>query len=169
MKSEGKVRHQLAQVIFRYRKKMVAAELSPVAHNCVHNRRSALLGKTLGVCGYKEGQPEALRVVCDVNLCPDVARACSFFQPRSTPEALKELFHLQLESLLAQAQHGQPGYLAHHYPDVAALLWVLEEDPQQTTALRLLEEEHDPNAAPSDPPSEGSAGEGAPPPDEGSR
>lgn len=151
MKSEGKVRHQLAQVIFRHRKKMVAAGLAPTAPNCAHNRHLALYGKVMGICGLNEGTPSWNRVACDQNLCPEVARTCPFFTPARPPAELKVLFQQQLENLLSQAQQGQPGYLAHQYPDVAALLWVLEDDPKAVSTLQLLQEDHDPDVAPSPP------------------
>lgn len=155
MKSEGSVRHQLSQVLFRYRKKMTMDGLAPLPHNCKHNLRLPLLGKTLGACGYKEGTPEANRTVCDTNLCPEQARTCPFFSPKYTPEELKEIFQHQFEDLLAKARLGDSGYLARNYPDIAALLWVLEEDPQQTT-IQNLENTH--VSAPTDPSTKTSSG-----------
>ncbi len=129
MKSEGSIRHQLAQVIFRHRKKWVEQGLAKQAHNCVHNRRLALFGRTIGSCGYQEGTPEASRAICDVQFCPELARGCPWFQSKHTTEELKESFDVRFERLVTQARQ-RSGELAGHYPDVAALMWVLgDEDP----------------------------------------
>jgi len=167
MKTEGKVRHQLSQVIFRYRKKAMVEGLAPLPHNCVHNRRLGIFGKTLGACGYMEGTPEANRAICDTNVCPDQARTCPYFRTIHTPEALKESFQQHFGALLAQAQLGHLGYLAHHYPDVAALLWVLEEDPQQTTVEHLLEESKDYDSVATPPHPTPETGDGQGPPTDG--
>lgn len=126
MKSAGAIRHQLKQVSFRYLKKLVEAKLKVRPHNCTFNeeiRHPKVIaedGPPLRVCIFPDlDQPDR---VCDA-LWGGVEKAkeCPFFQPNATKDEIKDEFKDWLAtSTLAE--------VASKYPDMAALLWVLQDE-----------------------------------------
>lgn len=159
MKTEGRIRHQLRQIFFRYRKAFLQQWLSPSATSCAHNTSLSLFGKSLGACSLGAGSDAWNRVVCDDHVCPTVPKNCPYFQAKHTPEFLKEQFRLHLQDLISKARAGFPGHLANLYPDVAALQWVLSTDGWGD--LPLTEDDDDTSASSGSP--EQDQGEGIPP------
>jgi len=123
VKSEGEVRQKLKQVIFRLRKKHVEAVFRKAPETCRHNStlepmpREEIPG--VQACFYTtDGVPRG--VVCDVRFDNGArARSCSLWEPRGDKEQVKTEFHEVMES-------GNRGLIASKFPDVAALMWVLD-------------------------------------------
>jgi len=151
VKSESQIKQKVKQVIFRHRKRYVQEGLARHPQNCVHNdkihlpvhtsNRATIRVCTWGIAHVKspgeghDGEAWNNRV-CDASMGGEQqAVECPFFTPCSTADELKAEFNENLG-----IEGGTPkdiGYIAKHYPDVAALLWVLgpskgarTEDPE---------------------------------------
>jgi len=61
-----------------------------------------------------------------------MARECSLWDPLRTKAAVKAEFHEIVQS-------GDRGLIASEYPDIAALMWVLD-DPSDTPSIKEVEE-----------------------------
>ena len=143
MKRETEVKRKLRQVIFRHLKKAVEDTLTPLPSSCLHNRvltRSD--GSEIGVCGFprstlKPGFPrdreflsaDEAEVICDASIPKGLARArvCPMWEPLFTRSEAKAVFKSDFAALIDQ---GRPA-VALHYPDVAALMWVLDEADEE--------------------------------------
>lgn len=133
MKSVGAIKHKLNQVRFRHLKKRLDAELRPAPNNCQYNvvvpRHHALSSKgvavdlaAVGVCvvGVRESDPAWPVSHCDDRIDEGArARTCEKFCPRRTKEEIKEDFQKRLDLMTLPE-------VASHYPDMAALIWVLD-------------------------------------------
>jgi len=118
MKSEGQVRHQLKQVLFRHLQKRMRLNFRVRPHTCFHNQKLVLSpGHEVGICH----RPKHNGQVCDVNWLDGLkqAKECGEWEPLKGKEAVRAEFRDLIES-------GQQGSIAVEYPDVAALLWVLD-------------------------------------------
>lgn len=125
MKTEGQVRHKLQQVTYRHLQRAIRTKLSRRPENCSHNRRVKLpiVGDEIRFCAVREdsdGDP----VVCDG--CHDgveQASRCLEFLCTNTKEGVKAEFTEFLNT-------SDVATIAAEYPDVAALLWSLDNsDP----------------------------------------
>ena len=124
MKTEGKGKQKLKQVLFRHQKKKLEEELKKKSCNCKFNKKSDLPKgflserSSIHLCVY---QTEGLwrNLVCDDLVDPSTSKKCSFFAPRRSKEEIKKEFKdfIQKEDL---------GTIAVKYPDVSALMWILE-------------------------------------------
>lgn len=125
MKREGQVRQQYKQVKFRIRKKLLDKSMRVEPSNCCFHAPVSV-EKTSGVvlCAYKE-MTEAEDwdvVVCDM----EQAKRCARFAPEATSDEIKSRFEKFLASAETSGDAQDIGTLAYHYPDLAALIWVLE-------------------------------------------
>ena len=126
MKSEGKIRHKLKQVRFRLIKKELRKATSKKPCNCVHSGvvRGHASEPLFHVCLMDSSKPEEWDgMICDNS----VPNTCPFFKPKATKESVTEQVNEILDS-------DDMGKIATHYPDVAALLWVLagvEEESEE--------------------------------------
>lgn len=121
MKSLGAVKHQLSQVIFRHVKRQLRDNFKQIPESCKFNKGVGVPGGcVVGVCFY--GDPPR-KVLCDSALLDGTtqARDCPYWQPIRSKETVKK----ELQKLLLQ---GDRGVIASQYPDIAALLWVLDTD-----------------------------------------
>jgi hypothetical protein len=121
MKTEGQVRQQLKQVIFRHLKARLQDNFKRTPHRCRHNSDVELEpGQTVGICVYP--QPDGPRgVPCDARLGGvEQAQGCDLFKPAKKKGAIKAEFQV----LVGDRERGR---LASEYPDIAALMWVLDE------------------------------------------
>lgn len=131
MKREGQVRHKLKQVIFRHRKKFVEKGLSRRPENCAHNGVVRLPLHTgnrakIRVCRFVKETGDWNNRVCDSSMAGDKqAVECPHFECKNTPESLKEEFSVKLG---LNGEAIEPGVLAQEYPDVIALMWVLDTE-----------------------------------------
>jgi hypothetical protein len=124
MKKQGAIKHKLKQVKFRLLQKAIRNGLSKKPCNCKHS------GQVKGnandhlffVCLLDSKKPKEWDgVICD----PSVPNNCPFFSPFQTEEQIKELFEQDFDEVINE---GDMGNIASKYPDVAALLWVLADD-----------------------------------------
>lgn len=121
MKTEAEVRHKLAQVRFRHLKRELRTHLSRKPSNCKHNGRVFLpvLGN-VGICLAKTATSE--RQICDSGL-DNQAPDCSLFECGRTKEELRTEF----DDFLANSDRA---HIAERFPDLVALLWVLDSGPE---------------------------------------
>ena len=119
MRSQGQVRHKMKQVLFRHLQKKLRAAFRHRPDTCIHNQEVSGEGLQVFVCGC----PENTRVLCDarVQASLDQALSCPWWKPVKGKDALKADFQALIQS-------SDRGLIATEYPDVAALLWFLDED-----------------------------------------
>jgi len=126
MRSRKEISKKLAQVRYRHLKKLKRTGLSRRPCNCVYNVTIGDGNKpdqpSIGVCTYKVLEGQSPDGACDENF-GGLARAqnCPVFEVNQTSDMIKEDF----DNFLANASFGE---IAYHFPDMAALLWVLKED-----------------------------------------
>jgi len=148
MKSEGKVRRKLQQVIWRHQSKVLKDNFRRVPCRCKHNDRVASVsGKEVGVCRFTP--PEGVKwsvVVCDDDMpeCLSTAKGCPHLESRLTKDEAKGQFVLHMQDLLNRARDGEMGPLVAEYPDVGSLLWVLYDGPVASEAVASVDEEASP-------------------------
>lgn len=122
MKTEAQIKHKLSQVRFRHLKREVRTGLSRRPENCRHNGRINLpVYGPSGICLLKTEGAE--RVLCD-EILEDRAPSCDAFECLHSKGSLKKRFDDFLKS-------SDRAHIAEQYPDMAALLWVLDvEHPE---------------------------------------
>ena len=132
MRSEGKVRQQLKQVIYRHLQKRLRCNFKKEPETCKFNKLSVSEMVCVRICDHAK-QPKGL--ICDsrVEWCLEQAKNCELWAPRKSKAAVKEEFKGLIES-------GNRGLIAMEFPDVAALMWVLDEEPE-VTLVDILEEQ----------------------------
>ena len=117
MKTEGQVRHQFQQVLYRHTKRHLEEHLAVTPSNCKWNRNPAVTGSVC-VCVHAAHAGTA----CDVaHGGRERARGCFEWEPQRTKDEIK----LDIRNLV----QGDRGALARTMPDVVALQWVLEDTP----------------------------------------
>ena len=127
MRTEGQIRYQLKQVTFRHLQRRLRENFRKRPESCAHNQEVVLdekTGATVGLCGILSPEGVPRNVPCDSRLagCSEMARDCPLWAPLQTRDEVKTEFHKILQS-------GDRGVIAASYPDIAALLWVLDTDP----------------------------------------
>lgn len=122
MKTEGQVKRKLAQVRFRHLKREIRNGLSKKSVNCKFNDRIDIPGhEGVGICLYRAGDPDHYTGgMCD-EAHNDRAAQCPYFECRNSKDKIREDFM----SFVSSADRA---HIAERYPDMAALLWVLEAD-----------------------------------------
>lgn len=123
MRSEGQVRHKLKQVLFRHLQKKLRLAFRRRPDLCLYNQTLESGQIQVAVCGH----PERGGLLCDGRFQEgaDRARECPLWEPRRGKEEVKAEFRDLVES-------QDRGAIAAEYPDVAAILWVLDEDVKDT-------------------------------------
>lgn len=165
VKSAGSIRHKISQIRYRHLKKRLEAELRPVPGNCAYNavipQPVLPTGQThngvpvgipvstgggspvgLGICMFGAGDLTKWKpTFCDEQVDGGLrAKKCSDFCPRRSKEQVKEAFAQELQEMsLAE--------VAYNYPDLAALIWVLDESD-----LPTLDAAEEPQEAPASEP-----------------
>jgi len=152
MRREGEVKQKLKQVRFRVLKKFLDSHLKSRPRNCIYNvEMDSVSGKRVGVCKWREYScEESWKIIlCDEEM-PEgrkQARTCVRFCPKKDKKELKGEFR----EFLATEGLGKISFL---YPDLAALMWVLElkgseewifeeEETQEEKEEKILEELED--------------------------
>jgi hypothetical protein len=137
MKSQSQIKQQLKQAIYRHRKRYIKSGLSRVPENCKHHgevRLPVVQGgaSKMGVCQYVDENGQRTDLVCDEGWCShNPAHKCPNFSVKNDPETLKSDFAEQF--VLDDPE--QIGRLARIYPDVVALMWVLDESSSETATI----------------------------------
>lgn len=128
---ESKIRRKLQQVIYRHRKQFIEDGLKRKPCNCKFNGAAKFpqgvsQRKIVRLCLYQvEDRDDWNNVICDESLGGlQQASRCPYYEAKGEPEELKAMFN----SLLGlDGSEVEIGWIAKHYPDVAALTWVLGE------------------------------------------
>ncbi len=141
MKKAGEVGQKLKQVKFRHIKRELDKLLQTKSVNCRfnyflktgsknENKLLSLLGGGVYICKC----PDLDSRICDSRLeDADAAQNCSFFSLRHDKEKIKD-------SLKEFFKDRSVSEIAIRFPDVASLLWVLEDDDFELIAQELDEE-----------------------------
>ena len=164
LKTPGAIKHKLNQVRFRHLKKRIEAELRKIPGNCRYNAVIPPPGfptgglidgmelsvpvsvpepnaSDLGICLYGAGNPDTWKpTFCDEHIDGGTrARGCPLFCARKPKEVVKDEFTRTLEKMTLPE-------VAYHYPDMAALIWVLDESDiaPSVDAEVVLSQEEDP-------------------------
>ena len=120
MKSKGEVLHKIRQVRFRHIKKAIRKGLARHPHNCSYNKETEIHPFRVRVCSHPDMLSGSELPICDSRL-GDLSPNCDKFCAKHCKEDIKD----QVKSLLNSPELGE---VAYHYPDVAALVWVLDSD-----------------------------------------
>ena len=112
----------MKQVVFRHLKQRLEGGLSPLPPNCAHNGLVSLRDSKIGVCLLGSDSPHSWEgKTCDMNMGgAQQARQCPYFQCKNTSDSIRG----EMRDLLSGPVHK----IAAVYPDVAALMWVLDGD-----------------------------------------
>ena len=134
MKTVGTIKHKINQVRYRHLKRQLEAELGQEPQNCLYNaelpdhavpasstHRGAPAHKPLSICLYGADDPKTWRhTVCDERADEGArAKKCEMFCARRTKDEVKRDFYTDLAAMTLPE-------VAYQYPDMAALLWVLD-------------------------------------------
>lgn len=120
MKSPGDIAQKLKQSQFRHSKREIERLLSRSPGNCVFQRKIEVPG--MGLLGFCTCTDIGLKA-CD-NALPYLNRApdCPKFKLKMDEEAAKE-------SVKSFFKNSSPEEIIAKYPGVAALMWVLDDEP----------------------------------------
>lgn len=135
MRSQGNIRQQLKQVIYRHLQRRLRSNFKQRPDTCRHNRQIPLGEESyVSLCGILSPSGEPRNVPCDSRIpgCDAMARVCPLWEPTSSKEEVKASFYALLHS-------GDRGLIAAEYPDIAALMWVLD-DPAEVPSVQEIEE-----------------------------
>lgn len=124
MRTEGQIRHQLKQVTYRHLQRRLRDNFRSYPEGCANNVATPLgegEGSFVGLCGALRSDGTPRNIPCDSRIagCSEMARECPLFVPLLTKEQIKDEFK-------ALVQSEDRGLIAAQYPDIAALLWVLD-------------------------------------------
>lgn len=123
MKTQSEIKQKLKQVQFRHAKKEIEQLLAIEPVNCAYNRKLELSGfGQIGFCA-SETCPRKGKS-CDTRL-GDLATSCGHYAPLLDADAART----RAKHFFASAH---PGEIARMYPDVAALLWTLDDTPVES-------------------------------------
>lgn len=124
MRSEGQVRHKLKQVLFRHLQKKLRLAFRHRPDTCLHNQTLEGDDFRASVCGCEKGGSGK---ICDARLPVSLEQAqiCPWWEPLKSKDDFKAEFRKLIES-------SERSVIATEYPDVAALLWILDEDVSET-------------------------------------
>lgn len=136
MKSEGAIRHKINQVRFRHLKRTLSAGLNQTYSNCKHNAEVEYPATIGHVCMHSEHRdPEGKVLICAA-INDRAAKGCPLFELKRSKEEIKRDFYNDLSAMTLPQ-------IALNYPDLAPLLWVVDEehDPQSDTKDPEMEQE----------------------------
>jgi hypothetical protein len=124
MKQRGQVQQQYKQVKYRARKALLEQKLRREPGNCGFFQHAAVKdGTKVGLCGYSAIMSDPTWEVVSCNT--EQAKNCPQFTAEATSEELKARFDRFVSAAETGDRHAM-GSLAYLYPDLAALLWVME-------------------------------------------
>jgi hypothetical protein len=133
MRSQGQIRHQLKQVIYRHLQKRLRANFKKRPDTCCYNREVELDDtSSVFLCGVTSAAGNPRNVPCDARIpgCLDMARDCPLWEPIKSKAEVKAEFHEIIQS-------GDRGIIASEFPDIAALLWVLDDPDDVPTRAEV--------------------------------
>ena len=127
MKTVGEVRQKLKQVRFRHAKRELDDALSVTSLNCEHNTVVEIPG--VGEVGLCNVAPTP--VMCDAARGCDLSSSCGRYSSLHTKDTVKEQVEAALNASIPE--------VAAKYPDAAALMWVLTDEPPALDAPVLTD------------------------------
>jgi len=134
VKNEGAIRQKIKQITTRHLHKILDRNLRERPENCQFNETRKGEG-TLGVqvCGYRDTPYGQL---CDRRFGGvEVAKTCGYFSSHLSKQEMKDRF----QHWLTTASMGE---IAAKFPDIAALMWMLDDpNGQRNIELEIPEEE----------------------------
>jgi len=132
MRTQEQIKQQLKQVVFRHRQRKLRDLFKHKPTTCCNNRKVPLGVAHVRLCGVLNPAGIPRNVPCDSRIvgCDDMARECPLWGPRRDKADVKAEYHALIRS-------GDRGLIAAEYPDIAALMWVLDD----STAEVLSESE----------------------------
>lgn len=124
MRTEGQIKHQLRQVVFRHLQRLLRENFRKRPDTCIHNGVLVLddaTGASVGICGHLSSEGRPRNLLCDARIqgCLEMAREC----PRWSSLQMRDEIKAEFQTLVRSEDRG---VIASQYPDVAALLWVLD-------------------------------------------
>ena len=142
MRNQGQVKQQLKQVIYRHLQKKLRALFKQKPTTCGFNQ-GVLLGDGghVRLCGVLNASGVPRNVPCDDRIlgCYDMARECPLWGPMRDKRDVKAEYHRLIQS-------NDRGRIAAEYPDIAALMWVLDDPadvPSEDDIAEMGDEEED--------------------------
>ena len=120
MKNEGAIKHKLKQVRTRHLHKLLDTSLRKRPHNCIFNeQRVGQDGVEIHIC-LKD------LTICDAQFDGvEKAKGCPIFSPIKDKTALKDEFR-EFVDTASRAE------IAFRYPDMAPLMWVLDNESEES-------------------------------------
>ena len=147
MRKRAEVKQQLKQVTFRHLQKRLRDNFKRRPDSCRHNRQVVLDeddGTVVHLCGHMDDRGIPRNVVCDSRVpgCDDMARECPLWCALRSKQEVKDEFNEVVHS-------GSRGLIASEFPDIAALMWVLDDPdgvgvPSEDEQEAALDEDEDP-------------------------
>jgi hypothetical protein len=128
MRNENEVRRKLDELLKRWFDEFRDEYLSQVPRNCVFNTRFRVKGQ--GQIGFCQNPAVLNTLGMKVFVChePDAAKQCRVFRCRNTEESIRQDFNAILRS---------PERCGEKFPQLATLIWVVQEYVARTRANRL--------------------------------
>jgi len=145
LRTAGQIRQQLKQVMFRHLQREIRESFKQTPEACFHNEPVGLgASGSVHLCHLKEGG-KPRKMLCDSRQWGGLrqARNCPVWEPKRNKDRIKTDFRALVS--------GPRGVLAAAYPDVAALMWVLDgvdEGGDIGELLGQIETEADAEVAP---------------------
>jgi len=121
MKTEVQIRRKLKQSAFRHLKKRLEANFRRLPERCRYNFPTTYPNGRTGVRVCCAPLLSLKGVVCDSEMDPNVANDCGSWGPLRKKEAIREEF-------VALLRGDRDQIAAQGMPDVAALMWVLDQE-----------------------------------------
>ena len=143
LRSSSQIRQKLKQAMFRHLQRELLDNFKATPEGCFHNHLTPIGGSSerVGICRFEGSPPEGVvpprGKVCDARVagCLVQARGCKCWVALYGKDKIKADFRNLMSS--------DRGMIAARYPDVAALMWVLD-GVDVTEELRMAEAEADP-------------------------
>ena len=119
MRQETTVQQKLKQVIYRHLQRILRDNFKRRPSSCRFNRTYG--DNNVGVCVFRlDGEPRGAH--CDIRFGGEPsAKDCPWFEPRQSRDEIK----VEFRALLNQSSRG---VIAAAFPEVMALLWVLDSE-----------------------------------------
>ena len=137
LRTGSQVRQKLKQVMYRHLQKELRENFRQVAEGCGHNQPSDLKGfGIVHLCQYPDRDGHKPRkMLCDSRMFAGErqARECPLWKPKRDKADIKAEFR----ALMAAKDRGP---LASKYPDIAALMWVLDGENIIEEVQRAMDE-----------------------------
>lgn len=136
MRTESQIRRKLRDAQVQHFKKLLDDNYKKRPHNCYYNQEHASLNSSspaVRLCMYSADETaEWQGVICDEEFGGrKLCKECTLFRPHKTKLELRNEFNELMNS-------EDLGVIAAQYPDLAALMWALDERGAKYSAWQRL-------------------------------